>query len=330
MNLRHSLALALVAVSLALLWLAFSQQATTPQPTINSGSTNYQDRDWSEPQQNSLNLSVYIYRDRNRNGSYDIGDLPMASIAVDLTRPDGSRRGQLSNINGFTNFKMSYQADGFDIHQTDQDYSFEVRIPPGWTATTDNIRQISRFKHVPGSVAGMAAIAPPTAVGLAPALTVSGTVQRPGPDGKTPDQNAIRLYAVNPQGHPLPLVLDDAGIFEFEAEIGSWRVVAEHLHSGEILSREFLVADTPVQLASLIFDRQQSKPMLQIVKQDFEYLTRSPISKIPGGHLGLDWNYLIAVDNQLYNAPGFVNILMSGKNAGYNSSGHPVTITPAL
>ena len=37
----------------------------------------------------------------------------------------------------------------------------------------------------------------------------------------------------------------------------------------------------------------------------------------------------MAVANQTYNGPGFVNVLRSGRNVGYNSSGHPVTITPS-
>jgi hypothetical protein len=34
------------------------------------------------------------------------------------------------------------------------------------------------------------------------------------------------------------------------------------------------------------------------------------------------------VDNQYYGGPGYVNGLQSGRMVAYNSSGHPVTITP--
>ena len=49
--------------------------------------------------------------------------------------------------------------------------------------------------------------------------------------------------------------------------------------------------------------------------------------KIPNKHLGLNWDYLLAVDNQQYNGPGYVNGLTSGHAVAYNSSGHPVTIS---
>jgi hypothetical protein len=64
------------------------------------------------------------------------------------------------------------------------------------------------------------------------------------------------------------------------------------------------------------------------IVEDFEGRHSAPLEKLPGGWSGLGWDFLIAVDNQFYAGPGYVNGLRSGKMVGYNSSGHPVTITP--
>lgn len=48
---------------------------------------------------------------------------------------------------------------------------------------------------------------------------------------------------------------------------------------------------------------------------------------LPNGHAGLNWNYLLAVDNQFSRVPGSVNTLMSGRAVAYNSSGHPASIS---
>jgi hypothetical protein len=50
------------------------------------------------------NVSVVVYRDQNRSGTYDVGDPPLAGIAVRLWRPNGTSVVQRSNGNGFANF----------------------------------------------------------------------------------------------------------------------------------------------------------------------------------------------------------------------------------
>jgi len=103
--------------------------------------------------------------------------------------------------------------------------------------------------------------------------------------------------------------LDDSGVFTFEAAPGKWLLLAEYLPTAEILRREVVVTDGPVYLAALRFAQVRPAPLLSEVTQDFDYLTRAPLGKIPGGMLGLDWGYLVAVANQTYNGPGFVNAL---------------------
>jgi len=325
---RQGLALVLIAVSMALLWLALSRDSPAPEPQPAPDTAPYQLRDWSVPRQAELNISLFTYRDRNRNGRYDLGDLPMGSVAIRLARPGAPDLEHLSNINGFANFKMAYQQDNADISTVGADYRFEVQIPPGWVLTSGNASQVVRFRHLEGSVSGLAADTPPAAVGLAPVLTLSGKVTGTQDAGEA-IAKGIRFRAVDPGGREFTPALDDSGAFAFEAAPGKWLLLAEYLPTAEILRREVLVTDGPVHLAALRFGQLRPEPLPSGVTQDFDYLARAPLGKIPGGMLGLDWGYLVAVANQTYNGPGFVNALRSGKNVGYNSSGHPVTITPA-
>ena len=100
---------------MALLWLALARDSLAPQPQPAPDTAPYQLRDWSAPRAAELNISLFTYRDRNRNGRYDLGDLPMGSVAVRLARPGAPDLEFLSNINGFANFKMAYQQDNADI-----------------------------------------------------------------------------------------------------------------------------------------------------------------------------------------------------------------------
>ena len=328
-DVRQALAAALFAAAIGLLWLAFSREETVPARPPEPAAAPYQSRDWSAPHQAKLNISLFTYRDRNRNGRYDVGDLPMGSVVVKLERPAAQPLEHPSNINGFANFQMSWQRDDADISQAGVDYGFEVEVPPGWIVTSGNTRQMVSFRRLEGSVAGLVALSPPAPVGLAPVLTISGRVSAAAGEGGESVAKDTRLSAIDPRGRELAPPVDDSGAFTLDAEPGSWVLVAEYVPTGEVLRRELVVSDGPVRIATLQFGQEHPEPLPSLFTQDFDYLTRSPLGKIPGGMGGLDWDYLVAVDNQTYNGPGFVNVLRAGKNVGYNSSGHPVTITPA-
>lgn len=46
----------------------------------------YAERDWDRGTPSKLNISVFTFGDRNRNGRYDVGDKPLNRIAVRLRR----------------------------------------------------------------------------------------------------------------------------------------------------------------------------------------------------------------------------------------------------
>jgi hypothetical protein len=327
MSLRNIFALLLSAASLLLLGVLYFQQ----QPDVQSPLTKtdeavpYEQRDWNTGTPSSLNISVYTFRDHNRNGLFDVGDFPLASVAVRMVRPDEATKVASSNINGFGNFKMSLGRAHPGVDAAG-DYRFETMTPPGWVITSDNAVQVSRFIELPGSVAGVVSDSPPAPVGLAPELRAFGQVvsggERPVVD------TDIELVALAPDGNALELSADTNGYYSFTVQPGDWVLNVRDKANGRVHSRPFAVRDVPVQLATIALSAPVLAPLPQAIIQDFEYLERSPIDKIANGQSGLKWDYLLAVDNQLYRGPGYVNVLRSGNNVGYNSSGHPVTVAP--
>ncbi len=297
-----------------------------PEPAAPAAATEalpddfYPDRDWDDYHGHSLHMSVFPFRDRNRNGRYDTGDMPMASVAVVLDRPDGSQRMKRSNVNGYTNFDM-YDGEGeTDINRAGPRYTFTVEAPPGWHVTTGNARQATRFKRLAGSPAGLVAESPPDVVGLAPDLTIGGRL--PVNDAGT------RFFLAGPGDRQIQLAADAEGYFSAPVLPGRWRLLAER-DGDSVTLHEVSVDEAPVVLSAVSEVASRPPPLPRREVQRFDHLHRSVIDKLASGDHGLRWNYLLATDNQLYRGPGFVNVLRSGHAVGYNSSGHPVTIASA-
>lgn len=280
----------------------------------------YADRDWESGAPSGLDISVFVYRDRNRNGEYDQGDLPMPGVSVSLLKPAGIPEHEQSNVNGYTNFRMHLRPGDSSISRKDAFYHFEVQTPPGWQVTSGNVRQSSRFRALAGSPAGLVAESPPDAVGLAPVLTISGSIEEA-------DQ-LISLIATAPDNRRLQITPGPQGHFRFGASAGDWTLTATRADTPYPVVRQVSVADVPVALSSLSMSAAVTAlPAKEHrIRETFDALPYSRIEKLPRGHNGLDWNYLLAVHNQTYHGPGYVNGMVSPPGVGYNSSGHPVTI----
>ena len=315
MQQRLPLLLAFCAgVALTALLLRGDLRSWLQPATAQATAALYAARDWRQGEPSSLNISLFTFADYNRNGRYDLGDRPLAGIAARLLRSDGSVRFVRSNVNGYANFSMQLGGDA-DINTAGASYRFDALPPPGWTLTTANGRQTTTFREIPGSITGLGADNPPAVVGLAPPLTLSGA---------WPAHAGTTLSAESPDGAVTRAIpLDTDGVFSVALAAGSWRIVGG---SGE--RREVRLAYTPVVLAPPTAGdaAPQHAGPLQDVIVDFDDNTRSFIEKLPGGYAGLDWDYLLAVDNQYYKGPGYVNGNVSGALVAYNSSGHPVTI----
>ena len=314
--------LAILLASALLVWYVFVGQNTpeaTAQPivSVNPDTDWYPQRDWTNAAPGKLNISVFVYRDRNQDGVYDTGDLPMAAVAVLLTRPDGTHRMARTNINGYANFDVMAGDLNADIAEAGKPHQFEVQVPPRWYATSGNARQSSTFALHLGAPAGMVTKTPPAVIGLAPRLTASGRI---APE-LLPDGPVVALDA---QGQTIPLNADASGHFSLPVSAGRWTLEQTRGGARHTL-KAFEVRDAPVVLGAIGATETPAQSG-QARLLDFERFDRSIIEKLAYGYLDLSWDYLLAVDNQHYQGPGYVNVLASGHMVGYNSSGYPVTV----
>lgn len=284
----------------------------------------YEEVDFEKRRGGNLNISAYAFHDINRNGDYDVGDLPMAGVVMQMTKPDGSIVQQNSNINGYINYKMSLNNDDQPISEPGGTYIFKVLQPPGWQITAGDQEQAIRFIAKRGSVSGLFAEKAPHWIGLAPDLAVSGRVV--GIDGAALPAD-VQLEATGPGGERQRVDLAGNGNFRFEATPGSWSLRFSSAALDWALERTVEVNSAPVEMVTIRAGQAQPAPQPVAVLENFDWLQRSVLEKIPNGHRGLNWDYLLAVDNQEYGGPGYVNGLRSGHAGAYNSSGHPVTIS---
>lgn len=321
---RAIIAVLIFVASASLLWYVFLERpalvtepaAPVAVPAISRDTDWYPRRDWEQDSPGTMNISVFAYRDRNRDGVLDPGDVPMAAVAILLERPDGSLRMTRTNINGYANFGVHLDNASADIGEPDRDYRFELQPPPGWEVTSGSGQHTARFEPRPGTPAGMVTTSPPPVIGLAQILTVSGS-QAPG----TGD-----LVVVAPDGSRNVTVADADGQFRFAAYRGDWRLETASGPAGKAL-HEFAVQDAPVVLGTHNPHREATQPLPARMVLGFDDLERSVIEKLPTGYRGLAFDYLLAIHNQHYRGPGYVNVLASGEGVAYNSSGYPATVT---
>jgi hypothetical protein len=322
---RVTLAIIMMSASVLLLWKVFYGG---PQPDVESAAAvpakPYALRDWSEGTSRSLNISVYIFRDVNRSGDHDVGDLPMASVVVEMIAPDGSRSRELSNINGYANFKMSHGNTRYPINEAGEGYVFRVETPPGWQVSTDTGEQTIAFRRVEGSVAGVVAEPAPNWVGLMPELELSAQFLPPE-GGELPGDLTLEL--IDEDGAIEAAAPDADGSLQRALIPGLWTLRAASESLGWRWQRPVVMGQAPVSLVPVRVGEPVIEALPYPMLENFDWLRRSVIEKIPNGHRGLNWNYLLAVDNQQYKGPGYVNGMISPHAVAYNSSGHPVTIS---
>ena len=261
--------------------------------------------DWTSYWEGDLNISVFVFRDMNRNGLYDLSDHPMSGIRVDgmgLGRPIWA----VSNGAGFANFTMSgTQSDAAIMFEGS--YDFTVRVPPRWSVTTGNTSQTVAFELKPGSPADMVAVPAPALVGLAPELWLSG--QLPASlDGQT-------IILTGPDGTGHALSPTEARHFEFEAGTGTWTTPEQGLD----------LDDTPIQVGQAWWTSAGSNQASRTVT--FDDLQSEGVLKIPSGYAGLDWDNFVMTHRKFYDPEGYRNGVMSGEFVAYNGSGHPAAIS---
>src|SRR5262245_9546123 len=274
---------------------------------------------WDRFSGGALNISVFVFRDRNRNGIYDVGDRPMANIAVDLIGPVKTSR-RRSNISGFANFKKSVLKRDDDIVNRGM-YEYHTHVPPGWVLTTGNLTQKSFFEVIPGTPADMISSTPAQPVGLAADLYIEGKLSDLDGDSGT------KLSVIFPTGEQRPITIHE-GRFEVPAFPGDWQIAALNPRTGERLQRHVTVIDTPVHLSDIrtgipSADRKSNKTLVNFD----DAIQTTAVLEIPSGYGGVGWQNWVITHNRTYSGEGYINSTVSGEYVAYNSSGNPVKIT---
>ena len=269
---------------------------------------------WDEYTNASVNISVYVFRDINRNGVYDMGDRPMSGIIVDA-RGNRKTLTTRSNMSGFANFEMSASDSSKDITFAGR-YEFTLVPPPGWAVTTGNAVQVSDFELLPGSPADIVAPEPPLPVGLAPDLFIAGRV------ANAADQS---VQAVTPAGEVLRVTADDQGRFEIPVTPGDWSL-ATAANAATGTARHVSVGNVPIVL-SLGIEAEEGGAAKRAVTVGFDDLKSGSVFKVPSGYGGLDWYNFVMAHEKVYGVAGYRNNLMSGEFVAYNGSGHPASIS---
>lgn len=296
-----------------------------------SSDEYYQERAvWDRLTGGQLNISAFAFRDTNRNGIYDMADHPMAGIAFEVTG-DGRTISRRTNKSGFGNVAMSAQDSDKDIVNPGE-YTFVAMIPNGWLLTTANMTQTSVFEAMPGAPADLVSSTPFEPVGLAQEFTITGRVSRSAeaalarlPAAQAPDH--IRVRAISPEGDRQEVAVDQAGLFSFAVTPGNWTILGEDRVGNVLGERPVTITVTPILLAALVPEEDQSEATQQSVLVNFDDLVTGGIKEIPFGYHGLNWHNWVATHHKFYDGEGYVNTTMSGEFVAYNSSGHPVKIS---
>lgn len=286
----------------------------------NTDASYYPTRDhWEKVGGGNINISGFVFRDRNRNGVYDLQDRPMAHVAFELVGPKGTNIVRRSNISGFANFKMSGLGRDADIVHPGV-YEYRTKIPPGWKLTTGNAVQRTFFEILLGSPAGMISSTPTTPVGLAPDLNIAGRV-------RSTVNSDITLTATSPNGKKQRTTVDADGKFHISAIPGTWLVEVVDALAGDHTERTVTVGQTPVLMSTITVGRSDGRIESDARSIGFDDLTTTEsIQEIPVGYGGLGWQNWVVTHNRNYKGEGYINTTMSGDFIAYNSSGHPVKI----
>ena len=269
-----------------------------------------------------MHMSCFVYRDVNRNGVYDMADRPYAGMKVAIDRPRGGRVETRSNIAGFANFKMSYGDNDKAIYRPG-DYTIKVEPPRDWIVTSGNNTQTITLRHLAEAPVGMVANRTYEHVGIAPKLTIAGSVRI---DVKNPPSTIARLEAISPAGETSNVPLSDTGSFLFDASAGSWQLKLT-TRQGNSITREVQVADYPVRVSQIDSADVQPAKLPNLRTIGFDDLTASDtLYEIPSGYAGLNWNNWVATHHKFYRKHTHVNATVSSEYLAYTSAGHPAVI----
>ncbi|MEC7763637.1 MAG: hypothetical protein VX874_17165 [Pseudomonadota bacterium] len=254
-------------------------------------------------------LSQFVFRDMDRDGTYDLGEPPIAGVPVRLTRPNAPPVVIETNLAGFANFVMSPDG-GADIPGPGE-LSFEVLPPEGLAASKDAQPFSTTIRALPAAPGGMVAGETPPFVGLSPRLILS--------IGATPDD---RVVCIGPNGTEQPAV-GQGPHRHCDVAPGSWRIV--WTSDTGAATRDLDVGQWPLRVPrpTRMPDGAEGEPVT--VSFD-DLISSNNLIEVPAGVAGMVWQNFVATHRMYYQGAGYINGTTSGEYSAYNSSGHVATM----
>jgi len=264
--------------------------------------------DWAAAQRET-NLSSFVFRDRNRNGVYDMGDDPLSGIYTGLVRDGVAQTIVMSNSNGYANFPTLIDKAEAAI-RTPGTYDFEVVVPPDWEITTDNKSQTIKIVADAEGSTGLRMTTSLRSIGLAPVLSVSGIWNGAA---------AARLAIIQHDAENDTVTVQPGQPFRLLSQPGP-----AVLTDGQ-MKLNLTVGNNPMQLGTLD-DRPRTSPPRGLA--NFEEFAGYDLMKLPAGYQGLNWRDLNAIlRNFTPGSQGYVNGITSGHYTAYTTNLRPGEIS---
>tara|TARA_R100001369_G_scaffold53858_1_gene80707 strand:+ start:437 stop:1627 length:1191 start_codon:yes stop_codon:yes gene_type:complete len=268
--------------------------------------------------------SCYAFKDMNRNGIFDMGDKPYANLPVEMTRPDGTKTRQRSNIDGFANFEASLGDDSADVFEPGH-HNVRAIFDEGWQSLSKTATQNLIFIEKVNAGGRIVPEKPCMPIGVVPILEIKGKI--------TPVSNfattAYSVVAIDKRDQTrLDLLVDENGNFLGIGRQGEWRLEVRNPDGVLVHARDFVIEHGAVYFSNIV-PGETTKPEADVVWHELtfdDFLVSDSLFEIPSGYGGLNSYNLIAVHNRFYEGGGYVNGTVSSEYIAYNSSGVPVPI----
>jgi len=304
MKIQKLLELSLFAllVATSALWLSIGNASDT--------SKYYpQTKNWAFVD-SRVNLSQFVFHDRNVNGVYDLGDIAMSQIRIELHRlleDDTYEKVSHSktNGNGFANFRTWLNKPNTTINTPGQ-YRFSIIVPPAWRVTTGATSQtvtISERLYTHSQLFLEDYLKP---IGVAPVLAIIGTSNQSG---------EVRVSDV--QGNEVAVQEVAAGqAYRFELDAGEYTV------ANGATATQVELSNLPVNIGQLE-NRSELGGLFggKARTATFDDLPKHGLYKIPVGYQRLAWADINSIRRDFSSGTnqGYVNGVISGNYVAYTS-----------
>ncbi|MHA7888105.1 hypothetical protein [Roseicyclus sp.] len=273
-----------------------------------------------------MNISQFVFLDRDGDGVFDAGDRPLAGVPVTLETEAGPIT-RASNLNGFANFQLSPEGTPGEAITAPGEITPRAPRLRGLLRTTPEPRG-ARVRALPGSPSGLVidppfaflgyAVQPVVEVHLPPDVADDALycTQRGQVTLAWQDEDR-RICAVPPEAAGAELVLSLSG-GDTPQELarivpGFRRVVAGFSASAIDAARAGDAAETAGRAP---------------LGLDFEgIIAANDVQELPAHPAGLVFHNLVLAHRLYYRGYGYVNATTSGEVSVYTSSGHPARIT---